>query len=71
MLTLPCETWDVKLCTNGQIPVRVGGTDAVHLGEEGCGAIRFALAIDERVFDTPPPDPTAVAAAVSEYGGCQ
>jgi hypothetical protein len=71
MLTLPCDAWDAKLCTDGQVQVRVGGTDAIHLDEQGCGAIRFALGLEEGVLGTPPPDPTSVAAAVSGYGGCQ
>jgi hypothetical protein len=71
VLTLPCEEWDAKLCTDGRIAVRAGGTDAVHLDERGCGAVRFALALDERVFSFSSPDPKSVAATVSEYGGCQ
>ena len=74
--TLPCEAWDAKLCLNGQIQVRAGGTDAVHLDTAGCGAIRFALGLEERPLNAAgnsaaPPDPKAVAAAVSQYGGCQ
>ena len=71
MLTLPCEAWDAKLCIDGRVPIRTGGTDAVHLDEHGCGAIRFALGLEESAFDTAPPDPTSVAAAVSQYGGCR
>jgi len=71
MLTLPCEAWDAKLCTDGQVQVRVGGTDAIHLDEQGCGAIRFALGLEEGVLGTAPPDATSVANAVSGYGGCQ
>ena len=71
MLTLPCEAWDAKLCADGQVLIRTGGTDAVHLDEHGCGAIRFALGLEEGVFDTAPPHPTSVSAAVSQYGGCR
>jgi hypothetical protein len=76
-LTLPCEPWDSKLCTDGEVPVRVGGTDAVHLDEPGCGAVRFALGLEKSSMEaagrsgTVPPDATSVAAEVSEYGGCQ
>ena len=71
MLTLPCEAWDAKLCVEGQIHIRTGGTDAVHLDEQGCGAIRFALGLEQGTLATAPPDPTSVATAVSGYGGCQ
>jgi hypothetical protein len=76
-LTLPCEGWDAKLCMDGQVQVRVGGEDAVHLDEMGCGAIRFALGLEERPLNTTgrsqavPPDATAVTDAVDQYGGCQ
>ena len=70
-LTLPCEAWDAKLCTNGQVSIRTGGTDAVHLDKHGCGAVRFALGLEESTLATAPPDPSSVAAVVSEYGGCQ
>ncbi len=69
-LTLQCEAWDVKLCVDGQVHIRIGGTDAVHLDKPGCGAVRFALGLEEGALATAPPDPTSVAAAVSEYGGC-
>jgi hypothetical protein len=71
MLTLPCDAWDAKRCMDGQVHIRTGGTDAVHLDEQGCGAIRFALGLEEGALGTAPPDPKSVAAAVSEYGGCQ
>jgi hypothetical protein len=71
MLTLPCEAWDTKRCIDGQVQVRVGGTDAVHLDLQGCGAIRFALGLEEEALATAPPDPKSVTAAVAEYGGCQ
>jgi hypothetical protein len=76
-LTLSCEAWDSKLCTDGQVPVREGGTDAVHLDTPGCGAIRFAMGLEERALNTASsstgasPDATSVADAVSQYGGCQ
>ena len=69
MLTLPCEAWDAKRCIDGRSKDR--GTDAVHLDEQGCGAIRFALGLEEGALRTAPPDPKSVAAAVSEYGGCR
>jgi hypothetical protein len=71
MLTLACEAWDAKRCIDGQVQVRVGGTDAVHLDLQGCGAIRFALGLEEGALATAPPNPKSVTAAVSEYGGCQ
>ncbi len=71
MLTLPCEAWDVTRCIDGQVQVRVGDTDAVHLDEHGCGAIRFALGLEEGALATAPSNPKSVTAAVSEYGGCQ
>jgi hypothetical protein len=71
MLTLPCEAWDSKRCIDGQVQVRVGATDAIHLDEQGCGAIRFAIGLEEGALATSPPDPASVAAAVSKYGGCQ
>jgi hypothetical protein len=71
MLTLPCEAWDVRRCVDDQVQIRVGGTDAVHLDEPGCGAIRFALGLEEGALKTAPPDPKAVAAVVSKYGGCR
>ncbi len=71
MLTLPCEAWDAKVCIDGQVQIRTGGTDAVHLDENGCGGIRFALGLEEGALGTTPSDPTSVAAAVSEYGGCR
>jgi len=75
-LTLPCQPWDAKLCRVGQVQVRIGGTDAVHLDEAGCGAIRFALGLEDRPLhatgsSTPPPNPDTVAAEVFRYGGCQ
>jgi hypothetical protein len=71
MLTLPCEAWDAKLCIDGQVQIRTGGTDAVHLDENGCGGIRFALGLEEGALGTAPSDPKSVADAVSEYGGCR
>jgi hypothetical protein len=75
-LTLPCQAWDATLCTDGHVAVRTGGADAVHLDDEGCGAVRFALGLEKRALatadrSTVPPDATTVATDVSEYGGCQ
>jgi hypothetical protein len=70
-LNLPCEAWDSKRCQAGQVQVRAGGSDAVHLDEQGCGAIRFALAMVEHVFGTTQPDPEVVATTIASYGGCQ
>jgi hypothetical protein len=76
-LTLPCEVWDAKLCREGQVQVRIGGEDAVHLDEAGCGAVRFALGLEAQALYTAsrskpaPPDATSVADAVSQYGGCE
>jgi hypothetical protein len=75
-LTLPCEAWDAKLCQDGQVTVREGGADAVHLDTPGCGAVRFALGLEQGTLETArrsanPPNATAVAETVSQYGGCQ
>jgi hypothetical protein len=76
-LTLACEPWDAKLCKDGQVQVREGGEDAVHLDTPGCGAVRFALGLEENALHnaglsgTQPPDAASEAAAVSQYGGCQ
>jgi hypothetical protein len=76
-LTLPCEAWDSKSCLDGQVQVRVGDHDAVHLDESGCGAVRFALGLEARALNTAgrskavPPDATSVADSVAQYGGCQ
>jgi hypothetical protein len=70
-LTLPCQAWDAERCMSGQVQVRDGGTDAVHLDVPGCGAVRLALALEEHVFGTPAPDPQVVASKVATYGGCK
>jgi hypothetical protein len=74
-LTLPCQAWDRAQCNDGQVRVRAGGNDAVHLDEAGCGAIRFALALEQRAFtalstSVAPIDPDKVAVTVAGYGGC-
>ncbi len=71
-LDLTCEPWDVKRCDDGKVQVRVGGEDAVHLDEKGCGAVRFALGVEEAVLGRDAlPDPSSVSSTVSDYGGCQ
>jgi hypothetical protein len=74
-LTLPCEAWDAKRCTDGRVQVRAGGDDGIHLDDPGCGAVRFALGLEERPLYTtlglPSPDANWVATRVNEYGGCQ
>jgi hypothetical protein len=70
-LTLPCEPWDSALCLDNGVQIRAGGIDAVHLDTPGCGAIRFALGIEEGALGAAPPDPTSVAAAAKKYGWCQ
>jgi hypothetical protein len=76
-LTLACELWDSKRCVNGQVPVRAGGADAVHLDASGSGAIRFALGLEQGALQSRPgprpewPNAVSVAATVSGYGGCQ
>jgi hypothetical protein len=70
-LKLPCEAWDSKLCANGEVQVRAGGIDAVHLDTPGCGAIRFALGVEEGALGGAPPDPASVAADSTKYGWCQ
>jgi hypothetical protein len=63
-------------CMNGHVQVRAGGTDPVHLDPAGCGAIPYALALEERLLQVgtgpaSPPNPKTVAPAVSRYGGCR
>ena len=70
-LTLPCQAWSEHRCADGQVQVRVGGADSVHLDVQGCGAIFLALAVEEHIFGTAQPDPRSVAAAAASYGGCQ
>jgi hypothetical protein len=69
--TLPCQPWDTAFCTHGQVEVRIGRKDTIHLDSPGCGAIRFALALEEHILDTTQPDPQVVATATADYGGCQ
>ncbi len=71
MLSLPCKAWDAKRCRDGQVYVRTGGDDAVHLDKEGCGAIRFALGLEEGALGSEPPEASSVATVASQYGGCQ
>jgi hypothetical protein len=68
---LPCEAWDSKLCVDGEVQIRAGGIDAVHLDTPGCGGIRFAIGIEEDALGAAPPDPASVAAAATQYGWCQ
>jgi hypothetical protein len=70
-LTLPCEPWDSDLCMDDGVQVRAGGIDAVHLDTPGCGAIRFAIGIEEGALNTAPPKPDKVSAASKKYGWCQ
>jgi hypothetical protein len=73
-LTLPCEAWDAKRCTDGRVQVRVGSDDAVHLDDPGCGAVRFALGLEARPLDTgglASLDSTSVSTTVHDYGGCE
>ncbi len=71
MMSLPCKAWDAKQCRDGRVRIRTGGDDAVHLDKEGCGAIRFALGLEEGALGSEPPKESSVAAVVSQYGGCQ
>ena len=71
MLSLPCKPWDARQCRDGQVQVRTGGDDAVHLDKGGCGAIRFALGLEEGALGSGPTDDSGVATAVAQYGGCQ
>ena len=71
MLTLPCKSWDERQCRDGQVQVRTGGDDAVHLDKGGCGAIRFALGLEEGALGSEPPEASSVATIASQYGGCQ
>jgi hypothetical protein len=73
-LTLPCEAWDANRCTDGRVQVRIGDDDGIHLDEAGCGAVRFALGLEERPLDTgglASVDAKSIAATVNEYGGCE
>lgn len=70
-LTLACAAWTTQRCEGGQVQVRTGGTDAVHLDEHGCGAIFLALAVEQHVFGTPEPSSQSIETATKSYGGCQ
>ncbi|MGO8860338.1 MAG: hypothetical protein ACLQRH_06140 [Acidimicrobiales bacterium] len=43
--TLACAPWDLPDCRDGQVRVRAGGLDSIHLDDEGAGAIRFAMGL--------------------------
>jgi len=70
-LSQACEPWSAQRCEAGQVQVRTGGTDAVHLDEHGCGAVFLALAVEQHVFGTPRPSNEAIEAAIKSYDGCQ
>jgi hypothetical protein len=70
-MSLPCQTWDSNLCVGGEVQIRAGGIDAVHLDTPGCGGIRFAIGIEEGALGISSPDPASVANAASKYGWCQ
>ena len=41
-LDMSCQAWDTTNCHHGQVQVRAGGLDAIHLDPWGAGAVRFA-----------------------------
>jgi hypothetical protein len=44
-LTEPCRPWDARDCTDGQVRVRAGGRDAIHLDTLRAGSIRYAMGL--------------------------
>ena len=44
-LTEKCLPWDASLCLNGNVPVRAGGLDAIHLDDEGAGEALYAIGL--------------------------
>jgi hypothetical protein len=44
-LDLPCQSWDTANCHHGQVQVRAGGFDSIHLDPNGAGAVRYALGL--------------------------
>lgn len=45
-LTEPCDLWDGSACrSDGQVQVRAGGYDSVHLDSRGAGATRYGQAV--------------------------
>jgi len=44
-LDLPCQWWDTTNCHRGQVQVRAGGLDSIHLDPHGAGAVRYALGL--------------------------
>ncbi len=44
-LTEKCLPWDASLCLNGNVQVRAGGLDAIHLDDEGAGEALYAIGL--------------------------
>jgi hypothetical protein len=44
-LTERCLPWDRDECTRGEVQVRAGGFDAIHLDTKGAGAILYAIGL--------------------------
>jgi hypothetical protein len=44
-LTERCLPWDVGECTRGDVQVRAGGFDAIHLDTKGVGATLYAIGL--------------------------
>ncbi len=49
-LTLPCDASDAGRCVGGQVQIRAGGGDIIHLDDAGAGGARFALGLLARPF---------------------
>ena len=50
-LTEPCAAWDLpsgNCAPGGQVQVRAGGYDSVHLDSRGAGAARYGMAVVRR-----------------------
>lgn len=50
-LYLPCGALDVGNCQGGQVQVRAGGSDSIHLDSRGAGATRYGMALVARPLD--------------------
>jgi hypothetical protein len=50
-LDLPCQPLDLRACRGGQVQVRAGGFDSIHLDPDGSGATRYGMALVRRPLD--------------------
>jgi hypothetical protein len=47
-LSEPCMPWDVLECVGGEVQVRSGGLDAIHLDTRGAGAVFYAMGLVQK-----------------------